>query len=51
MKVLQKIEADFNRNIAEVSGEIKDICTENFSEFKKIGIPNSKQEFWKFTNP
>ena len=51
MKVLQKIEADFKKNIAEVSGKIKDIYAENFSEFKKIGIPDSKQEFWKFTNP
>ncbi|MFL2943946.1 MAG: Fe-S cluster assembly protein SufD [Candidatus Poseidoniales archaeon] len=51
MKVLQKIEADFKKNIAEVSGKIKDIYAENFSEFKKKGIPDSKQEFWKFTNP
>ncbi|MEC7712696.1 MAG: hypothetical protein VYE32_01630, partial [Candidatus Thermoplasmatota archaeon] len=24
---------------------------ENYNEFKKEGIPTSKQEFWKFTNP
>ncbi len=51
MKVLHKIEADFEESIASSSDETKDIRTENFDEFKKIGIPTSKQEFWKFTNP
>lgn len=51
MKVLNKIEADFENIITGVSGEAKDIRIENFNEFKKEGIPTSKQEFWKFTNP
>ena len=51
MKVLNKIEADFENIITSVSGETKDIHIENFNEFKKEGIPTSKQEFWKFTNP
>ena len=51
MKVLHKIEADFEESIASSSDETRDIRTENFHEFKKIGIPTSKQEFWKFTNP
>ena len=51
MKVLHKIEADFEESIASSSDETRDIRTENFDEFKKIGIPTSKQEFWKFTNP
>ena len=51
MKVLHKIEADFEESIANSSDETRDIRTENFDEFKKLGIPTSKQEFWKFTNP
>ncbi len=51
MKVLNKIEADFENIITSVSGETKEIRIENFNEFKKEGIPTSKQEFWKFTNP
>jgi len=51
MKVLHKIEADFEESIASSSDETRDIRTENFDEFKKLGIPTSKQEFWKFTNP
>ncbi len=51
MKVLNKIEADFENIITSVSGETKEIHIENFNEFKKEGIPTSKQEFWKFTNP
>ena len=51
MKVLNKIEADFENIITGVSGEAKEIRIENFNEFKKEGIPTSKQEFWKFTNP
>ena len=51
MKVLHKIEADFEDSIASSSDETRDIRTENFDEFKKLGIPTSKQEFWKFTNP
>ena len=51
MKFLHKIEADFEESIASSSDETRDIRTENFDEFKKLGIPTSKQEFWKFTNP
>ena len=51
MKILHKIEADFEESIANTSDETRDIRTENFDEFKKLGIPTSKQEFWKFTNP
>ena len=51
MKVLNKIEADFNDIVANESDIVKDLRIENFSEFKKLGIPTSKQEFWKFTNP
>jgi Fe-S cluster assembly protein SufD len=51
MKILHKIEADFEESIASSSDETRDIRTENFDEFKKLGIPTSKQEFWKFTNP
>ena len=51
MKVLNKIEADFNDIVANESDIVKDLRIENFSEFKKLGIPTSKEEFWKFTNP
>ena len=51
MKVLNKIEADFNDIVANESDIVKNLRTENFSEFKKLGIPTSKEEFWKFTNP
>ena len=51
MKVLNKIEADFNDIVANENDIVKDLRIENFSEFKKLGIPTSKEEFWKFTNP
>ena len=51
MKVLNKIEADFNGIVANEDDIIKNLRMENFNEFKKLGIPTSKEEFWKFTNP
>ena len=51
MKILEKITADFDRSVSNESDILKSIRTENFREFKKEGIPNSKQEFWKYTNP
>ena len=51
MKVLHRIEADFEESICTSSDETKEIRIDNFNEFKKLGIPTSKQEFWKFTNP
>ena len=51
MKVLNKIEADFNDIVANENDTVKNLRIENFSEFKKLGIPTSKEEFWKFTNP
>ena len=51
MKVLNKIEADFNDIVASENDIIKNLREENFSEFRKQGIPTSKEEFWKFTNP
>ena len=51
MKVLHRIEADFEESISTSSDETKEIRIDNVNEFKKLGIPTSKQEFWKFTNP
>ena len=51
MKVLNKIEADFNDIVASENDIIKNLRVENFGEFSKQGIPTSKEEFWKFTNP
>ena len=51
MKVLNKIEADFNNFVAGENDTIKNLRLKNFNEFKRIGIPTSKEEFWKFTNP
>ena len=51
MKILQAIEADFEESISRSSDETREIRMDNFNEFKKLGIPTSKQEFWKFTNP
>ena len=51
MKVLNKIEADFNDIVVSENDIIKNLREENFSEFRKQGIPTSKEEFWKFTNP
>ena len=51
MKVLHSIEADFEESIIRSSDETREIRKDNFNEFKKLGIPTSKQEFWKFTNP
>ena len=50
MKVLNKIAADFDNTI-NYNAILKNIRIENFNEFKKTGIPTSKEEFWKYTDP
>ena len=51
MKVLNRIAADFDSTIDNADEVVKDIRIENFNEFKESGIPTSKEEFWKYTNP
>ena len=51
MKVLDKISADFDNSISDEKESIKNIRIDNFTEFKKMGIPTSKEEFWKYTDP
>jgi len=51
MKALNKITADFDNTINDNSEIVKNIRIENFNEFKKTGIPTSKEEFWKYTDP
>ncbi|MDG1545217.1 MAG: Fe-S cluster assembly protein SufD [Candidatus Poseidoniia archaeon] len=51
MKVLDKISADFDNSISDETESIKNIRIDNFTEFKKMGIPTSKEEFWKYTDP
>ena len=51
MKVLNKIAADFDNTINESDSKLRNIRIENFEEFKKTGIPTSKEEFWKYTDP
>tara|TARA_B100000029_G_scaffold498171_1_gene566642 strand:+ start:772 stop:1995 length:1224 start_codon:yes stop_codon:yes gene_type:complete len=51
MKVLNKITADFDNTINNDNSILKNTRIENFDEFKKKGIPTSKEEFWKYTDP
>tara|TARA_B100001094_G_scaffold324960_1_gene378468 strand:+ start:594 stop:1814 length:1221 start_codon:yes stop_codon:yes gene_type:complete len=51
MKVLDRMAADFDSTINDAEEVVKKIRIENFSEFKESGIPTSKEEFWKYTNP
>ena len=51
MKALNKITADFDNTINDNNAILKDIRIENFKEFKRTGIPTSKEEFWKYTDP
>jgi len=51
MKVLDKITADYNDTIDNEDSLIKNIRETNFIEFEKMGIPSSKEEFWKYTDP
>ena len=51
MKVLNRITADFDNTINDNNEIVKNIRIDNFNEFKKTGIPTSKEEFWKYTNP
>ena len=51
MKVLNRIAADFDSTIDNADEVVKDIRIENFNEFKESGIPTSKEEFWKYTDP
>ena len=51
MKVLNRIAADFDSTIDNADEVVKDIRIENFNKFKESGIPTSKEEFWKYTDP
>ena len=51
MKVLNRIAADFDSTIDNADEVVKGIRIENFNEFKESGIPTSKEEFWKYTDP
>tara|TARA_B100001029_G_scaffold156740_1_gene142341 strand:+ start:754 stop:1974 length:1221 start_codon:yes stop_codon:yes gene_type:complete len=51
MKVLNKISADFDNTINESDANLRNIRVENFDEFQRTGIPTSKEEFWKYTDP
>ena len=51
MKVLDRMIADFDSTIDNAAEVVKNIRIENFSEFKASGIPTSKEEFWKYTDP
>ena len=51
MKVLDRMVADFDNTIDKADEVVKNIRIENFSEFKESGIPTSKEEFWKYTDP
>ena len=51
MKVLDRMIADFDSTIDNADEVVKNIRIENFSEFKASGIPTSKEEFWKYTDP
>ena len=51
MKVLDGMLADFDSTIDKADEVVKNIRIENFSEFKENGIPTSKEEFWKYTDP
>jgi Fe-S cluster assembly protein SufD len=51
MKVLNRIATDFDSTINDADEVVKNIRIENFNEFKESGIPTSKQEFWKYTDP
>ena len=51
MKVLDGMLADFDNTIDKADEVVKNIRIENFSEFKENGIPTSKEEFWKYTDP
>ena len=43
--------ADFDSTINDADEVVKNIRIENFNQFKESGIPTSKEEFWKYTNP
>ena len=51
MKVLNRIATDFDSTINDADEVVKNIRIENFNEFKESGIPTSKDEFWKYTDP
>ena len=51
MKVLDRMVADFDSTINDADEVVKNIRIENFNQFKESGIPTSKEEFWKYTNP
>ena len=51
MKVLNRIATDFDSTINDADEVVKNIRIENFNEFKESGIPTSKEEFWKYTDP
>ena len=41
----------FKDTLKSPEDEIESLRTEAFEEFSKTGIPNSRHEYWKFSDP
>ena len=49
MKTIEALTESFN-NTLSLEDKIKDLRVKAFEEFSKSGIPNRKQEYWKFSD-
>jgi len=50
MKTIEALTESFN-NTLSLEDKIKDLRVKAFEDFSKVGIPNRKQEYWKFSDP
>ena len=50
MKTIEALTESFN-NTLSLEDKIKDLRVKAFEDFSKAGIPNRKQEYWKFSDP
>ena len=50
MKTIEALTESFN-NTLSLEDKIKELRVKAFEDFSKAGIPNRKQEYWKFSDP
>ena len=51
MKAIEKFTTSFKNTLDKPDDRVKELRIQAFEEFAKVGIPNRKNEFWKFSDP
>ena len=51
MKSLEAFSESFEKTLNMPDDKVKKLRIKSFDEFNKVGIPNRKNEYWKFSDP